>query len=95
VFQDRLAASRRIRLHAHAAANGFVAASTGTVESAVSRALARIPAHRVRHAREVLSAVAEALNNDRGTSAAASSKRPSTATEREVNQSRRRVAKNA
>jgi len=64
--------SRRIRLHAHAAARGFVAASTGTVESAVTRALARIPRHRVRHAREVLAAIAEALADDGGKSAAAS-----------------------
>jgi MarR family transcriptional regulator, organic hydroperoxide resistance regulator len=56
--------SRRIRLHSRAAATSFVAASSGTVESAVSRALARIPAHRVRHAREVLSAIAAALAND-------------------------------
>jgi len=56
--------SRRIRLHARAAATGFVAASTGTVESAVSRALARIPTHHVRHAREVLSAIAAALDHD-------------------------------
>jgi len=56
--------SRRIRLHGRAAAASFVAASSGTVESAVARALARIPAHRVRHAREVLSAIATALAND-------------------------------
>jgi len=87
--------NRRLRLRSRAAAQRFVAASTGTVESAVTGALARIPAHRVRHAREVLSAVAEALNNDRVTSAAASSRRASTATERAVNQSRRRGAKNA
>jgi hypothetical protein len=41
-----------------------VAASSGTVESAVSGVLARIPAHRVRHAREVLSAIATALEHD-------------------------------
>ena len=57
--------NRRVRLRSRAAAQGFVAASTGTVESAVTRALARIPMSRVRHAREVLSAIAEALNNNR------------------------------
>jgi hypothetical protein len=30
------------------------------------RALARIPTNRVRHARDVLSAIAEALHDDRG-----------------------------
>lgn len=34
---------RRIRLHTQAAAREFVAASTGTVESAVTHALARLP----------------------------------------------------
>ena len=36
---------RRIRLRSQAAAREFVAASTGTVESAVTRALTRIPMH--------------------------------------------------
>jgi MarR family transcriptional regulator, organic hydroperoxide resistance regulator len=52
---------RRIRLRSQAAARGFVAASSGTVEWAVTRALTGIPMHRVRHAREVLSAIASAL----------------------------------
>ncbi|HVH56815.1 MAG TPA: MarR family transcriptional regulator [Vicinamibacterales bacterium] len=55
---------RRIRLHSQAAARGFVAASTGTVESAVTNALTRVPTYRVRHAREVLSAIASALADD-------------------------------
>ena len=55
---------RRIRLRSQAAAREFVAASTGTVESAVTRALRRIPMLRVRHAREVLSAIAGALADD-------------------------------
>ena len=55
---------RRIRLRAQAAAREFIAASTGTVESAVTRALTRIPMTRVRHAREVLSAIASALADD-------------------------------
>lgn len=58
--------NRRVRLRSRAAAQEFVAASTGTVESAVTRALARIPMDRVRHTREVLSALADALNNNRG-----------------------------
>jgi DNA-binding MarR family transcriptional regulator len=52
---------RRIRLRSQAAARGFVAASTGTVEWAVTHALTRMPLLRVRHAREVLSAIASAL----------------------------------
>jgi len=55
---------RRIRLRSQSSAREFVAASTGTVESAVARAFARIPIHRVRHAREVLSAIAIALADD-------------------------------
>ena len=56
--------TRRIRLHSQAAAKGFVPASAATVESAVTRALAHIPRHRVRHAREVLAAIAKALTDD-------------------------------
>jgi hypothetical protein len=44
-----------------AAAKRFVAASAATVESAVTRALAHIQGDRVHHAREVLTAIAEAL----------------------------------
>jgi len=60
---------RRIRLRPQAAAREFVAASTGTVESAVKRALTSIPMHRMRHAREVLSAIASALADDRAPAA--------------------------
>jgi len=60
---------RRIRLHSQAAARGFVAASTGTVESAVTHALTCVPIDRVRHAREVLSAIASALDDDGATAA--------------------------
>lgn len=60
---------RRIRLRSQAAAKEFVASSTGTVESAVTRALTRIPIYRVRHAREVLSAIASALGDDRAPAA--------------------------
>jgi MarR family transcriptional regulator, organic hydroperoxide resistance regulator len=55
---------RRIQLRPQAAARGFLAASTGTVESAVTQALTRVPVYRVRHAREVLSAIASALADD-------------------------------
>ena len=57
---------RRIRLRAQAAAREFIAASTGTVESAVTRALTRIPTTRCARAMpwEVLSAIASALADD-------------------------------
>lgn len=67
--------TRRIRLHPRAAAKGYVVASPSTVEAAVTRALARIPSRRVRHAREVLAAIARALADDRGKGAAASRRR--------------------
>jgi DNA-binding MarR family transcriptional regulator len=56
---------RRIRLRSQASARAFVATSRGTVESAVARALTPIPMYRVRHAREVLSAIASALTDER------------------------------
>ena len=55
---------RRMQLYSETAARGFVAASTGTIESAVTHALTRVPIYRVRHAREVLSAIASALADD-------------------------------
>ena len=86
--------SRRIRLHSQATATEFVAASPGTVESALTRALARIPMHRVRHAREVLAGIAEALADDRGKSAAACSRQPRRSTEkRRLNQPRARMSR--
>jgi DNA-binding MarR family transcriptional regulator len=57
--------SRRIRLWPQAAAKRFVAASAATVESAVTRALAHVQGDRVHHAREVLTAIAEALADAR------------------------------
>jgi DNA-binding MarR family transcriptional regulator len=66
--------TRRVRLHPHPAAKGIVPASATTVESAVTRALANIPKDRVRHAREVLAAIAKALTDDRGRSTAPSTK---------------------
>jgi DNA-binding MarR family transcriptional regulator len=53
--------NRRVQLRSRVSAERFVAAADGTVEAAVTRALATIPRRRVRHAREVLSALAEAL----------------------------------
>jgi MarR family transcriptional regulator, organic hydroperoxide resistance regulator len=85
--------NRRVRLHCDSTANRFVAASTGTVESAVTRALVRIPKHRVRQAREVLSAIAEALADDRGKSAAASTRQRRKATEPRVDQPGARVSR--
>lgn len=60
--------SRRIRLWPQAAAKRFVTASAATVESAVTRGLAGIQGHRVRHAREVLRAIAVALVETRASS---------------------------
>lgn len=80
--------SRRIRLYSQAAAKGFVAASPGTVETAVTRALVRVPTRRVRHAREVLVAIAEALADDRARSASASRRQTHTFSERRLDQPR-------
>jgi len=56
--------NRRVRLRLKARARTFTRASQGgTVERAVTRALGRTPARHVRAAREVLSAVAVALND--------------------------------
>jgi DNA-binding MarR family transcriptional regulator len=56
--------NRRVRLRLKARARTFTRASQGgTVERAVARALGRTRAARVRAAREVLSAVAVALND--------------------------------
>jgi hypothetical protein len=56
--------NRRVRLRLKARARTFTRASQGgTVEQAVTRALGRTPARHVRAAREVLSAVAVALND--------------------------------
>lgn len=53
--------SRRVVLQFHPAAEKFMSVSDATVEWAVKRALTTIPPHRVRHAREVLSVVADVL----------------------------------
>jgi DNA-binding MarR family transcriptional regulator len=67
--------SRCIRLHARAAAADFVTAAPGTVESAVTRVLTRTQNHRLRSARAVLSAIADALADDRGRSSVSARKR--------------------
>jgi DNA-binding MarR family transcriptional regulator len=54
--------TRRVRLRVVERARRFVRPSHGTVEAAVARALARIPAAHVRHARHVLIAIADALD---------------------------------
>ena len=56
--------TRRVRLRIRPAARAFINVSTGTMESVITRALARIPSARVRHAQDVLSAVADALEAD-------------------------------
>ena len=53
---------RRVRLRLKGGAQMFTRASQGTVEQAVTRALGRNQASRVRAARDVLSAVADALH---------------------------------
>jgi DNA-binding MarR family transcriptional regulator len=52
---------RRVCLKVRSEARPFTRRSSGTIESAIARALARIPAAHVRHARRVLTAVANAL----------------------------------
>src|SRR5262245_47335576 len=54
--------SRRIRLRVSTAAKRFTTNSRGTVEAAVEAALRRMPSPHVRRAREVLLAVANALD---------------------------------
>jgi DNA-binding MarR family transcriptional regulator len=54
---------RRIRLRIRREAKQFTAQATGTVEWAVETALARMPRNHVRRAREVLWAIAEALDS--------------------------------
>ena len=58
--RDR-ADGRRVRLRACRPARPLVAASRGTVEDAVTRALGKVPARHVGRARDVLAALADAL----------------------------------
>lgn len=53
--------TRRVRLRVQPAARRFTQAAKGTVESAVERALKRMPARSVAAAREVLAAIAASL----------------------------------
>jgi MarR family transcriptional regulator, organic hydroperoxide resistance regulator len=52
---------RRVQLRVLAAAERFKNPSSVTVEAAVKRVLASFPSHRIRHARDVLAAVADSL----------------------------------
>lgn len=54
--------TRRVRLRVVKRAKRFTGRSRGTIESAVESALRRVPAAHVRHARQVLVAVANALD---------------------------------
>jgi MarR family transcriptional regulator, organic hydroperoxide resistance regulator len=56
--------SRRVRLHVCPEARRFTRRSHGTVEAAIARVLTRVPAQQVRHARLVLTAVADVLEDD-------------------------------
>jgi MarR family transcriptional regulator, organic hydroperoxide resistance regulator len=55
--------TRRVRLRPRARATGLTRRSAGTVEAAVARVLERTPTTYVRHARDVLHAIAHALDN--------------------------------
>jgi DNA-binding MarR family transcriptional regulator len=59
--------TRRVRLRVVNRARRFTRRSRGTVESAVEVALRKVPAAEVRHARRVLLAVVDALDNVSGT----------------------------
>jgi DNA-binding MarR family transcriptional regulator len=54
--------ARRARLRVQRAARRFTGRAKGTVEDAVERALERVPAASLRAAREVLAAIADALD---------------------------------
>ena len=56
--------SRRVRLHVRPGAKAFTHRARGTVEAAVARALAGVPARDVVKARRVLAAVVGALEDD-------------------------------
>jgi DNA-binding MarR family transcriptional regulator len=53
--------TRRVRLRVRNRARSLARRSPGTVEAAVQRVLARVPAAHVTHARSILAAIAEAL----------------------------------
>jgi DNA-binding MarR family transcriptional regulator len=58
--------TRRVRLRVVRGAKRFTLRSRGTVESAVAAALGQMPAAHVTHARQVLQAVATALDGESG-----------------------------
>lgn len=55
--------TRRVRLRVQPAARRFTGAASGTVESAVERALRRVDKRKVDAARDVLAAIASALES--------------------------------
>lgn len=55
--------TRRVRLRPRAGATTLARRSAGTVEAAVARVLARVPATHLRHARAVVHAMAVALES--------------------------------
>ncbi len=55
--------TRRVRLRVQPAGRRFTASAKGTVESAVERALRRVPDRKVDAAREVLAAIASSLES--------------------------------
>jgi DNA-binding MarR family transcriptional regulator len=56
---------RRVRLHARPQAKAFTRLSSGTIEAAVRRALARVPPRKIRETREMLAAIVTALETGR------------------------------
>jgi DNA-binding MarR family transcriptional regulator len=58
--------ARRARLHLTTKARTIDRRSAGTIEAAVRRTLASLPAHEVDAAGHVLAALAETLNNTSG-----------------------------
>ena len=55
---------RRVHLHLRKKGTAFTRHRAATVESAVTRALFRIPDRQIRDARKVLASIADALNQD-------------------------------
>jgi MarR family transcriptional regulator, organic hydroperoxide resistance regulator len=56
---------RRVQLRVRARARRFTGRAAGTIESAVERALANVSGRQLGHARQVLSAIVEALEQHR------------------------------
>jgi DNA-binding MarR family transcriptional regulator len=68
--------SRRVRLHIRKRARPLIRRSAGTVERAVASALEHVSPQRLRHAREVLSSIATALDSNRTATKRRSLSRP-------------------